>query len=127
MGYDDNNVYIIYLKPQITELNFKEILINSITDTHIINTINNNYNDNNNDNDNDNDKYDKTKEDYNKFSKKNIITVIFALNIINYIIIDWKDKETNENLINRYNTEIKTEHSISSIKELKTKIEEIYD
>jgi hypothetical protein len=26
-----------------------------------------------------------------------------------------------------YNTEIKTEHSISSIKELKTKIEEIYD
>jgi len=30
------------------------------------------------------------------------------LNIINYIIIDWKDKETMENLINKYNTEIKT-------------------
>jgi competence CoiA-like predicted nuclease len=138
LGYDDNNVYIIYLKPQITEFNFKETLINSITDTHIINTINNydndngngngndngndndndnnngndNDNDNNNDNDNDNDndngKYDKIKNDYNKFSNKNIITVIFALNIINYIIIDWKHKDTNENLIIKNNLELKT-------------------
>jgi len=105
IGYDDNNVYIIYLKPQFSEFNFKETLINSITDTHIINTINNNEDDNNDDND-DND--DKISNDYKKFSNKNIITVIFALNIINYIEFDWKDKDTHENLINKYNSEIKT-------------------
>ena len=114
LGYDDNNVYIIYLKPQFSELNFKETLINTITDTHIINTINNHHNnnhndnDNNNHNDNDNDNDDKISNDYIKFSNKNIITVIFALNIINYIKIDWKDKDTQENLINKYNLEIKT-------------------
>ena len=99
IGYDDNNVYIIYLKPQFSEFNFKETLINSITDTHIINSINNNNYDDNDD---------KISNDYKKFSNKNIITVIFALNIINYIKIDWKDKDTQEDLIIKYNSEIKT-------------------
>ena len=114
IGYDDNNVYIIYLKPQFSEFNFKETLINSITDTHIINTINN-YNvdedkndDDNEDNDDEEDKkYDKISNDYKKFSNKNIITVVFGLNLIDYIKFDWKDKDTQENLINKYNSEIK--------------------
>ena len=30
------------------------------------------------------------------------------MNIINYIEFDWKDKDTQENLINKYNSEIET-------------------
>ena len=113
IGYDDNNVYIIYLKPQFSEFNFKETLINSITDTHIINTINNYKDNEDNDDSKDNDddeedkKYDKISNDYKKFSNKNIITVVFGLNLIDYIKFDWKDKDTQENLINKYNSEIK--------------------
>ena len=95
IGYDNNNVYIIYLKPQINELNYNEILLSSIIDTFIINSYNN---DNNNDDDNDNNIKNKNNE---RFKNKKIFTILFSLNTDNYIKLDW------DNLIKDNNDELK--------------------
>ena len=93
IGYDDNNVYIIYLKPQINELNYNEILISSIIDTFIINSFNNNYDDD--------DDSDVKNNNISKFKGKKIFTIIFSLNTNEYIKLDWG------NLINDNNDELK--------------------
>jgi hypothetical protein len=93
IGYDDNNVYIIYLKPQINELNYNEILISSIIDTFIINSFNNNYDDD--------DDSDVKNNNISKFKDKKIFTIIFSLNTNEYIKLDWG------NLINDNNDELK--------------------
>ena len=63
IGYDDNNVFIGYIKPQINSLNYNEVLMESIFDTFLIKNV----------------KYDPDKPDnFNKYNNKNIITVIFT-------------------------------------------------
>ena len=104
IGYDDNNIYIIYLKPQINELNYNEILLSSIIDTFIIDSYNNDDNNNDynedddNNDDNDDKKINKNKE---RFKNKKIFTIIFSLNTNVYITLDW------ENLIKDNNDELK--------------------
>ena len=112
IGYDNDNVYIIYIKPQINELNYNEILISSIIDTFIINSYNNNYDESDNDDNDDNDK--KTNDNNERFKNKKILTFIFSLNTNDYIILDWDNliKDNNEglktlfidNIINNYIT-----------------------
>lgn len=106
IGYDDNNVYIIYLKPQINELNYNEILLSSIIDTFIINSYNDeddNIDDNIDDNEDDNEGKNKPIINKNKerFKGKNIFTIIFSLNTDDYIKLDWG------NLIKDNNNELK--------------------
>jgi hypothetical protein len=59
IGYDNNNAFAVYVKPQVSNLNYNEILIDSIFDTFIINNI------------------DKLPDvNYNRFNNKNIKTII---------------------------------------------------
>ena len=90
IAYNDNDVFIIYNKPQFTELNYNEILIESIFDTFLFNNIKkpNNYNDNSS--------YNSIYENYIKFNNKNIIIVVFSINNDDYYTYKW-------NLKNNYN------------------------
>jgi hypothetical protein len=36
IGYDDENVYIIYIKPQLNEININEVFVKSIFDTYLL-------------------------------------------------------------------------------------------
>ena len=98
IGYDDYNVYIIYLKPQINELNYNELLISSIIDTFIINSFNNDDSQINEDN------YDEPINNINnnihRFKNKTITTIIFSLNTNDYIKLDWGNliKDNNDEL-----------------------------
>jgi hypothetical protein len=94
IGYDENNVYIIYIKPQINELNYNEILVNSIFDSFLINNVKNYNKDEKIDDD-------KNYNDFIKFSNKNIITILFSFDLSEYFIIEWKNK--NINLIDENN------------------------
>lgn len=93
IGYNDNYIYIIYIKPQI-EINENEILIDSIFDTYLINNIKK-------PSDNDNFTYNKILADYNKFNNKKIKTIIFSFDYNDYKIIEWKDNN-NDDLIIKY-------------------------
>jgi len=83
IGYDENIVIISYIKPQFNSLNYNNILVNSIFDTHLINNIK---------------KYKKTgeiSENYKRFNGKKVITCIFTLDQDNPHFID-----LNESIIN---------------------------
>ena len=87
IAYDDENTFIIYVKPQFNSINYYETLIDSIYDTFLINNL---KNDNNYDDD--------KKTNYERFGNKNIITVIFSLNNDKYNICEWNTEE--KDLIN---------------------------
>ena len=87
IGYDENIVIITYINPQFNSLNYNNILINSIFDTHFINNIQ---------------KYDKEGKispNYEKFNGKKIITCIFTLDKSDPYYIDWNDTITNNSNI----------------------------
>ena len=104
IGYDNDNIYIIYLKPQINELNYNEILLSSIIDTFIINSYNNiadTYDDDEDDDNNDTlDKYQIKNKNKERFKDKKIFTIIFSLNTDDYIKLDWANliKDNNNDL-----------------------------
>ena len=89
IAYDDDNTFIIYVKPQFNFMNYYETLIDSIYDTLLINNLKE---------DDDNKYDDDTKTNYERFANKNIITVVFSLNTNEYNIYDWNTE--NKNLIN---------------------------
>jgi len=70
IGYNNEVVIIAYVKPQFNELNYNEILMNSIFDTHLIYTSKNNNG---------------------KFNGKKVITCVFTLENIEPYYIDWDD------------------------------------
>ena len=70
IGYNNEVVIIAYIKPQFNELNYNEILMNSIFDTHLIYTSKNNNG---------------------KFNGKKVITCVFTLENIEPYYIDWDD------------------------------------
>ena len=76
IGYDKDNAYIVYVKPQFNDINYNEILIDSIYDTFLIKTIKNTC-----------------AANYNRFSNKNIITIVFSLDNKTYNIFEWKNKD----------------------------------
>lgn len=88
LGYDDKNVYIIYLKPQFNNLNYNDTVVDSIFDTYIINRLNKkeeNMCDYDSEYDisencsNDSSTYNKKEEDIKKFAGKTIKTIVFSL------------------------------------------------
>jgi hypothetical protein len=82
-GYNEDNVFIAYIKPQLNTLNYNEILINSIFDTYLINNIDNETN------------------NYNKYKNKNIITIIFTPDCDEPYYINWINND-NINLIEKH-------------------------
>ena len=88
IGYSNENVYIVYVKPQFNSLNYNDVLIDSIYDTFILNNIKKPNND----------KY--IDENYKRFGNKNIKTILFSLDQDDYFIFDWKNKDENLILIN---------------------------
>ncbi len=89
IGYTDKDIFIVYPKPQLNDLNTNQILLNCILETFIV------LNGCNSD------------EDTNKnirFKEKNVHTVLFALNSPDYIDCDWKNEgqclvQTNKDMI----------------------------
>jgi hypothetical protein len=92
IGYDDNNVFIIYIKPQFNDLNLYDTLIDSIYDTFLIKNVKNPSHINNTG---------KCLEDFKKFYNKNIVTVVFSLDNKNYKLFRWFDKESLELINNK--------------------------
>ena len=101
IGYDKDNVFIVYIKPQFNELNYNDILINSIYDTFLIKYIKHSSQCE------DKEKYNKDLEDYNKFANRKIITVVFSLDNKDYKTYQWCGK--NKDLIYKNNELIKTQ------------------
>jgi len=91
IGYDNENVFIVYVKPQLNNLNYNQTLIDSIFDTFLINNIKKPVEDN------DEEQYNKSLKDYEKFSNKKIKTIIFTLDKNDFLTLDWN--QTDENLI----------------------------
>lgn len=118
IGYDDQNVYNIYIKPNLSDLNYNQILIDSIFDSYLISNVKNYKKD---DDFEDDEQRKSILNNYKRFNNKNIKTVIFTLNMNNYIILDWKIDNENliikhsnlilgkikEKIINKYNIESK--------------------
>jgi len=89
IGYNDDYVFIIYVKPQFNELNYNQVLINSVYDSFIIKNIKKPVED---------DK-EHVKNNYEKFYGKEIICVIFSTDLDKPFYIDWKNNEQ-ENILN---------------------------
>lgn len=87
IGYTNEDVYIVYIKPQFNSLNYNDVLIDSIYDTFIFNNIKIPNGDKHID------------DNYKRFSNKNIKTILFSLDQDDYFIFDWKNENENENLI----------------------------
>jgi hypothetical protein len=86
IGYDNNNVYIINIKPQFNDLNFNVFLINSIIDTYIVSNTS------------------MTSPNYKRFHDKNIISCVISMNNVDMYTVDWtsvvkKQKETIKSVI----------------------------
>ena len=94
IAYNDDTVLICYIKPQFTQLNFNQIMLDSIFDTFLIqNPLEK--------------KDDKISDNFNKFNGKKILTCILSFDYINKpFIIDWVDINTNENLIEKNSDKI---------------------
>jgi hypothetical protein len=116
IGYDSDNVFIFYIKPQLNDLNYNQTLMDSIFDTFLINNIKKPLEDI--------EKYDKLLEDYNKFNGKSIKTIIFTLNKNDYITLEWK--QLNENLIIKHSDLIIEKIKDKIIKKYSIKIKYIY-
>jgi hypothetical protein len=76
IGYDDINVFNIYLKPQFSSLNYNDTLIDSIFDNYLIKNIKSVSSEDVDDND-------KKTKDYKKFYGKNMETIIFSADFEN--------------------------------------------
>lgn len=72
IGYDDNRVYNVYIKPQFTELNFNEFLLESLLDTYILcnQTETNNLT---------------------RFGNKQVVSYVISLNKEEIYEIDWTE------------------------------------
>ena len=88
IGYNESNVIICYIKPQFNSLNYNEIIMNSIFDTHLINNVK---------------KYDKNEitDNYKRFNGKKVTTCIFTLDRNEPYYIDWSNYiKDNKEMIN---------------------------
>lgn len=81
IGYDNENVIICYVKPQFNSLNYNEILMNSMFDTHLISNLK-----------------DTESNNYKRFYGKKIITCVLTLDNIEPFFIEWTNMNGN-NLI----------------------------
>jgi competence CoiA-like predicted nuclease len=82
IGYNDECVFIVYIKPQFNELNYNQVLTNALYDSFIVKNIKKPL-------DNDIEHIKK----YKKFHNKEVICIIFSTELDNPYYIDWKNKE----------------------------------
>jgi hypothetical protein len=118
IGYDNENVFIFYVKPQFNNLNYNQTLIDSIFDTFLINNIKKPLEDT------ENEQYNKTLKDYNKFGNKSIKTIIFTLDKTDFITLEWN--QINENLIMKHKDIIIEKIKDKIIKKYSVEIKNIY-
>lgn len=99
IGYNDKVVIIGYIKPQFNQLNFNQVLMNSIFDTYLISHIKN----------------EETNKNYKRFHGKKIISVVFTLDRKEPYYIDWKnlinDKLLLDTIFNYLKEEYMTENN----------------
>ena len=105
IGYNDQNVFLVYIKPQLNNLNYNDVLINSIFDTFILQNILK---------PSDDDEKPSIKDNYNKFNNKNIKIIIFALDKDNYINIEWNNILDRKILIEKIKDKIINKYIIES-------------
>lgn len=86
IGYDDTQVVIAYIKPQFNQLNYNEVLMNSIYDTYLIRNVEE-FTDSVN--------VLKISENHVRFHGKKIITCVFTLDRKEPYYIPWYDDVTN--------------------------------
>lgn len=95
IGYDDNTVWLIYIKPQFNDLNYNEFIINSIYDTFLIKNLKIPIDD---------DK--KALNDYQKYGNKQIISIVFTSDCSDYYSFSWNNLDLmgyiNNSIINNY-------------------------
>jgi hypothetical protein len=107
IGYDNESVYIIYLKPQFNELNYNHILIDSIFDTMLVNKLNDKLNS-------------KNEKNYEKFGNRNVKTILFSLDKNEYYTFEWKNENDNlviknkEMIINKIKEKLIAKYDIES-------------
>ena len=87
IGYNKDTVFIFYIKPQFNNLNYNNILLESIFDTYLIKSIKKSK---------DESCADKEFNDYKKFYNKKIITIVFSLDNNHYYPIYWNDNDNND-------------------------------
>jgi hypothetical protein len=91
IAYDAENVFLVYIKPQFGNLNYNEVLMESIYDTFLLKNCTSpdtNIQENT-----------KKSRDFVKFHNKRIQTVVFSLDNDTYHKFEWRNIYTNEDLI----------------------------
>lgn len=83
LSFNDNYIFNIYIKPQFNELNYYEILFESIIDTYFIQNSSDVIN----------------KKLFDELANKKIKTIIFSLEINDYFEIEWDINDLNKNII----------------------------
>jgi hypothetical protein len=81
IGYSSDTVVICYIKPQLTEINYNEILLQSLFDTYLVQNVKEKMNDS-------------ISENYCRFSDKKVVTVVLAPNLNKPYYFKWGDLTT---------------------------------
>lgn len=94
IGYNDEYVFIVYVKPQFNQLNYNRTLIQSAYDSFIVKNI---KKPNEDDIDSKNKEY--IRNNYARFNNKEIICLVFSTDLDDPYYILWKDNN-NKNIFN---------------------------
>ena len=73
IGYDDNSVFSMYIKPQFNDLNFNEFLVSSLLDTYLLSNLNN------------------ESDNFKRFGNKQVVSYVLSLNKDSIYEINWTD------------------------------------
>lgn len=94
IAYNEDVILICYIKPQFNQLNYNEIMLDSIFDTFLIKNVKNKDGDN-------------ISENYKRFNNKKILTCVLSFDCVKPFIFDWSDIKSNDDLISINNNSIK--------------------
>jgi len=96
LGYDDDQVYAFAIKPQFNELNFNEVMVDTLCNTWILNNTSSSSN------------------NYKKFQDKPVLSCVISLNRTELYTVDWTRTVTEHRdflvntiyrtLLNKFNT-----------------------
>lgn len=94
IAYNNDVVLICYIKPQFNQLNYNEVMLDSIFDTFLIKNVKKNEDG-------------IISENFKKFNGKKILTCVLSFDCKEPFIFDWSDIKNNDDLINVNNECIK--------------------
>lgn len=94
IAYNDDFVLVCYIKPQFNQLNYNEVMLDSIFDTFLIKNVEKKDGDT-------------ISENYKKFNGKKILTCVLSFDCDEPFIFDWSNMKNNDDLINVNNDSIK--------------------